>query len=207
MFGPDLLAAPVHQPGQTQRDVYLPSGRWIDFWSALTYQETDGALQLRRAPILSGGRSVSVPAPLEQLPLMVRVGAIVPLLPPTVQTLSGYGSPSTVGLDDVRNRLHLIAFPRGRTRSAFGEKGGLDSEERNHSWKLTITRAREHRIVLDASLSTLRHRLTPCQVRVDGRRLLRTAWSADEGVLHVRFRSAGEVTHLAVLDRAVCRRR
>jgi hypothetical protein len=124
-----------------------------------------------------------------------------------VQTLSGYGSSSTVGLDDVANRLHLIAFPRGTSRSAFGENGGLLSRERNHSWKLTISRARGHQIVLDASLSTLRNELTPCQVRVDGRRIRRNAWSAGDGMLHVRFRSAGMVTHLAVLDRAVCRRR
>jgi hypothetical protein len=51
----------------------------------------------------------------------------------------------------------------------------------------------------------MHHELTPCQVRVDGRRIRRKAWSAKKGVLHVRFRSAGKVSHLAVLDRAVCR--
>ncbi len=207
LFGPDLLAAPVHQPGQTGRDVYLPSGHWIDFWRALTYQGANGALRLRRAQTLKGGRTVSVPAPLDQLPLMVRAGAILPLLPPTVHTLSGYGSASTVGLDDVRNRLHLIAFPRGRSRSPFGENGGLRSKERKHSWELTIRRARRHRIVLDASLSTLRHRLRPCEVRVDGRSIGRQAWAAKKGVLRVRFRSPGKVTNLMVLDRALCRRR
>ena len=207
MFGPDLLAAPVHQPGQTERGVYLPAGHWIDFWRALSYQAASGAFRLRRAPVVTGGRSISVPAPLDQLPLMVRAGAILPLLPPTTQTLSGYGSASTVGLDDVRNRLHLVAFPRGRSRSAFGENGGLRSKERRHSWRLTIRRAQKHRIVLDASLGTLRHKLAPCEVRVDGRRLRRRAWSAKKGVLHVRFRSPGKVTHLTVLDRTACRRR
>ena len=98
---PDLLASPVHQPGQTERNLYLPGGRWIDFWRALAYRPGDGALRLRRAPILKGARSISVPAPLDQLPLMVRAGAILPLLPPAVQTLSGYGSAVTVGLDDL----------------------------------------------------------------------------------------------------------
>ena len=206
MFGPDLLAAPVHRPGQTQRDVYLPAGRWIDFWRALPYQERDGSLRLRRAPTLKGGRTVNLAAPLEQLPLLVRAGAILPLLPPNVQTLSGYGAASTVGLDDVRNRLHLIAFPRGKSKSPFGENGGLRSRERKHSWKLTIRRAKGDRIDLDASLVTLRHKLIPCQVRVNGHRLGRKAWSAKKGALHARFRSKAKVTHLAVLDRSTCRR-
>jgi alpha-D-xyloside xylohydrolase len=206
MFGPDLLAAPVHQPGQTQRSIYLPAGRWIDFWRALRYRASNGSLRLLRASAVKGGHTVTVPAPIDQLPLMIRAGAILPLLPPTVQTLSGYGAASTIGLDDVRNRLHLIAFPRGKSRSAFGENGGLRSKEHRHSWKLTVRRAKRHRIVLDASLTTLHHKLTPCAVRVDGRPLRRKAWSVRKGVIHVRFRSAGGVTHLAVLGRPICRR-
>jgi hypothetical protein len=206
LFGPDLLAAPVHEPGQTQRRLYLPPGRWVDFWRALSYRDRDGSLKLRRAPVLKGARSVNLPAPVDQLPVLVRAGAILPLLPATVQTLSGYGGPSTVGLDDVRNRLHLVAFPRGKSRSAFGENGGLRSRERKHSWKLTIRRAKRHRITLDASLSTLKHKLAPCQVRLDGHRLGRKAWSAKKGVLHVRFRTRGKVSHLAVLGRPACRR-
>jgi alpha-glucosidase (family GH31 glycosyl hydrolase) len=205
MFGPDLLAAPVHDPGQTQRSIYLPRGRWIDFWRALEYRTADGSLRLRRAKTLKGGRGVTVPAPLEELPLMVRAGAILPLLPSRVQTLAGYGAGSTVGLDDVGRNLHLIAFPRGKSRSPFGENGGIRSKEREHSWKLTIRRARGYRITLDASLTTLRHKLRPCAVRLDGRRLRRKVWSRKGGVLRVRFRAKAKVARLAVLDRAACR--
>jgi alpha-glucosidase (family GH31 glycosyl hydrolase) len=206
MFGPDLLAAPVHDPGQTQRAVYLPGGRWVDFWRALEYQSGDGSLRLRRARTLKGSRSVTVPAPLEELPLMVRAGAILPLLPPQVQTLAGYGAASTVGLDDVAHQLHLIAFPRGKSRSPFGEDGGIRSKEGRHSWKLTIRRAAGYRISLDASLTALRHKLRPCAVLLGGHRLKRKAWSAKRGVLRVQFRAKGEAAHLAVLDRTRCRR-
>jgi alpha-glucosidase (family GH31 glycosyl hydrolase) len=205
MFGPDLLAAPVHTPAQTQRAIYLPAGRWIDFWRALAYRDSDGSLLLRKAKSVKGGRTVNVPAPLEELPMMVRAGAILPLLPHTTQTLAGYGAASTVGLDDVSRQLHLIAFPRGKSKSPFGENGGLRSKERNGAWKLTIRRAKRYRISLEASLTTLRDKLRPCEVRLDGRRLRRKAWSAKKGVLRVRFRTKGKVSRLAVLDRLRCR--
>ena len=32
LFGPDLLAAPVIEPGATERTLYLPRGRWVDLW-------------------------------------------------------------------------------------------------------------------------------------------------------------------------------
>ncbi len=66
MFGDALLVAPVLEPGARQRDVYLPSGAWYDWWSG------------RR---LAGGRTVGVDAPLDRLPIFARAGAIVPAWP------------------------------------------------------------------------------------------------------------------------------
>lgn len=75
MFGPDLLVAPMVQPG-THRAVYLPKTAdgavWIDWWT--------GA---RRA----GGQTVEAHAPLERAPLYVRGGALIPMLPEDVDTL------------------------------------------------------------------------------------------------------------------------
>ncbi|NGO71683.1 glycoside hydrolase family 31 protein [Streptomyces sp. SB3404] len=65
LFGPDLLAAPVLEAGAVRREVYLPRGaRWTDAWSGAAYE---------------GGRTVTVPAPLERMPLFLRDGARLPL--------------------------------------------------------------------------------------------------------------------------------
>lgn len=65
MFGPAFLVAPVTEQGQTEKEVYLPAGSdWYNFWSNEK---------------LAGGRWVKVAAPIDQIPLFVRAGSIVPL--------------------------------------------------------------------------------------------------------------------------------
>ena len=91
LFGPDLLAAPVFTPGATERDLYLPPASWIDFWRALSYRAKPGDLRLRRARVLAGRRLAKLPAPLDELPLLIRAGAVLPLLPADVDTLASYG--------------------------------------------------------------------------------------------------------------------
>ena len=33
IFGDDILVAPLFEENQTEREVYLPSGRWVDLQS------------------------------------------------------------------------------------------------------------------------------------------------------------------------------
>lgn len=58
MFGGELLVAPVYQPGLA-RSVYLPKGKWMDFWS----QE-----------MITGPKTIrAYSAPLDRVPLFARV--------------------------------------------------------------------------------------------------------------------------------------
>jgi alpha-glucosidase (family GH31 glycosyl hydrolase) len=57
-FGRALLVAPVLEPGVNERRLYLPAGQWVDFW--------DGA------PV-SGGVWLTVPAPLDLIPVFRRL--------------------------------------------------------------------------------------------------------------------------------------
>ena len=56
LFGPDLLAAPVLEPGVTERELTLPPGRWIDLWRSARYRDRDGGLTLARARVLKAKR-------------------------------------------------------------------------------------------------------------------------------------------------------
>jgi len=68
LFGPSLLAAPVTDPGVTERDVYLPAGTaWFDFWTG----EKN-----------AGGQKYSAAAPREKMPIFVRAGSILPYAEP-----------------------------------------------------------------------------------------------------------------------------
>jgi alpha-glucosidase (family GH31 glycosyl hydrolase) len=207
LFGPDLLAAPVVTPGATTREVYLTEGTWLDFWRSLRIDEATGAPVLGAPHALSGPGKVTLPAPIEELPLLVRAGAILPLLPPDVDTLADYGvsAPDLVKLADRRGALHLLAFPRGISHARFYDSGALASVELLRGWELFIFGGGAREFELQASLATLRRPFEPCSVRWRGRALPADRWSYDgaTGVLRARFEGAGG----GALAVAACRER
>jgi alpha-glucosidase (family GH31 glycosyl hydrolase) len=192
LFGPDLLAAPVLEAGATERALYLPRGRWVDLWRSLDYQEESGGLAMTRARTRRGGREVTLPAPLDELPLLARAGTVLPVLPPEVDTLTDYASGSTVALSERRRRLRLLAFPRGKSSAALYEDERLTSREKRKRWRLRIKGTARRRYELSASMKTLKRRFVPCRVKLNGKPLSKRRWSYDRSarVLHARFRGS-----------------
>jgi alpha-glucosidase (family GH31 glycosyl hydrolase) len=191
VFGPDLLAAPVITPGQRSRSVYLPPGRWVDLWRS-AHTTRSGAVALGRAKAAAGSRTVSVPAPVAELPLMARAGAVIPLLAPDVDTLTRLGHASgVVHAAERESRRQLLAFPRGHTGGALGVGERWASAEGRSSWALRIAAHRTRTYTLQASLSTLSRPFGPCGVRIGRRALSRRAWRYDARtrVLHATFRA------------------
>jgi alpha-D-xyloside xylohydrolase len=80
MLGDDLLVAPVVDAGVVQRTITLPDGAWVHWFDGAVYQ----------------GGDVVIDAPLGKLPLLLRAGGIVPMLRPTIDTLSPTGQPDRV---------------------------------------------------------------------------------------------------------------
>jgi alpha-glucosidase (family GH31 glycosyl hydrolase) len=202
LLGPDLLVAPVLEPGAMARDVYLPGGGWVDVWRAAAYDSAGGGFVLGAATVLEGGRTVTLPAPLEELPFLARAGAILPLLPPDVDTLADYGDPTPglVELDDRRDRLVLLAFPRGRSEAPLYRGEHLRSLERRGRWELTIrgTRRRVYRV--EASLATLARPFIPCAVEWNGRALAPDEWTYDARTRVLRAGWTGRRGHLVVRE-------
>jgi alpha-glucosidase len=66
LFGSALLVAPISEPGRTARNVYLPEGTWIDFYTGEIHQ---------------GSRFITAQAPLDHVPVFARGGYVVPSHP------------------------------------------------------------------------------------------------------------------------------
>ncbi|MEZ4269068.1 MAG: glycoside hydrolase family 31 protein [Myxococcota bacterium] len=73
MLGDFLLVAPVIDAGATTKSVMLPPGEWVDWWTGTRYE---------------GERQTTLPAPLDTIPFLVQAGTPIPLLRPTIDTLS-----------------------------------------------------------------------------------------------------------------------
>ena len=107
LLGDDLLVAPVVERGKTARDVPFPPGKWIDFWTGEAHE---------------GGTTASISAKLGEIPVFVREGGIVPLLRPTIDTLSPTTSPDQIdSYATTPGVLHarVVASPDGSDFKVF----------------------------------------------------------------------------------------
>lgn len=69
LLGEELLVAPVVEKGAEVKRVYLPEGEWIFF--------ADGTSRYK------GGQWIDFPVTLETIPLFVKAGSIIPMMPVT----------------------------------------------------------------------------------------------------------------------------
>jgi alpha-glucosidase len=72
LFGPDLFVAPVTTEMTDAEEIHLPPGNWYDFWSTEKHSSKD---------------QISLHPALDELPLYVRAGTILPM-EPLVQSTS-----------------------------------------------------------------------------------------------------------------------
>jgi alpha-glucosidase (family GH31 glycosyl hydrolase) len=113
MLGPSLLVAPVFND-EGRCGVYLPAGRWYDFWT--------------NEPSL-GPNHLELDVPLERIPLFVREDSILPLAP---------------AMDYVGQRpwepIQLDVRVSSRARIVFADpKQAIDAEAQVVDGRITLT--------------------------------------------------------------------
>jgi alpha-glucosidase (family GH31 glycosyl hydrolase) len=105
MSGESLLVAPVYEDSPIRNDIYLPAGRWIDYWNG---QEYFGPT------VLNGFET-----PLEKLPVFVKAGAIIPMYPEMLHDREKPKDPVTLDI-----------FPSGKSSFSLYEDDGVTQDYR-----------------------------------------------------------------------------
>lgn len=73
-FGDDFLVAPV-MSSDNCRDIYLPEGEWVEFFTGDRFSVSDGGKWLK-----------NIETPLDRMPVFVRKGAVIPVYPEDVDS-------------------------------------------------------------------------------------------------------------------------
>ena len=102
LFGHEFLVAPVYEQYATKRTVNLPSGNWVNYWTN---------------NITEGGKKIEFEAPIEQIPLFVRQGSIIPM--------RNYASSIEKGTNDT---LTIHIYPGANSEFLLIEDDGLSND-------------------------------------------------------------------------------
>ena len=101
LFGPNLLVAPVYRD-VTVRMVAFPEGLWINYW--------------QQREVFPHRITTDVPAPLDQIPLFIRAGAIIPM--EVKADWTGHGSRGSKGF------ATILVYPHETSEYAWRGRNG-----------------------------------------------------------------------------------
>lgn len=102
LFGRELLVAPVTAEKATERTVYFPEGEWYDWDYGYRYE---------------GGKSYTVYAPQNRIPVFVKGGSIIPMAEQAYNTK-----------DIDRKKIVLVIYPKDRCRFMLFADDGISYE-------------------------------------------------------------------------------
>ena len=138
-FGDDFYVAPVIEAGATTWTFYLPEGEWINFWAQTEYDAGEtgggtGGFRIGGDQIIGGGQEITVAAPVETIPLFVRLGAAIPVVDPSVDTWADAAPESgVVTATDVAHLLHVWVWPDETTTTTLSDGSELTVKVKNGS--------------------------------------------------------------------------
>ena len=145
-FGNEFLAAPVITPNSNSRQVYLPSGNWIDFWNNTRH---------------NGQQNFNwTNANQSQFPLFVREGAVIPMLLGDTDSLCDTNYVNNADVKSWDDDLLFRIYPAGRSGFIVYDGTDLQCDATGLPPKITIsskTRRIELQILSDPPAAVRRN--------------------------------------------------
>ncbi|MEJ1222248.1 glycoside hydrolase family 31 protein [Sediminicola sp. 1XM1-17] len=125
IFGEQILVCPVQEPNAQGRRMYVPRGKWYNYW-------TD--------EMVVGGKEKWVVADIDKLPLFIKEGALIPKYP--VQQYVGEMVITELVLD--------VYFKKGTEDSTVYEDGqdGLDYKKGRYSLRNFKLRGKDDQLII-----------------------------------------------------------
>ena len=87
-WGDAFLVSPVTDANQTEQKVTLPKGVWFDFWTDTRYENNFNVNAPSTTPVIN---QTTIPVSIENIPVLVKAGAFVPMIKP-VNNTTNYSS-------------------------------------------------------------------------------------------------------------------
>jgi len=168
-LGRDLLVAPVYRSqaasGGWREGVYLPEGRWIDYWNGTVVDAG------------RDGKLVDIPVDLATLPVLVRAGAIIPMYPESLYDGQVPADPLTLDIYPHGDSEFVIYEDDGNTRAyrdgAFSlQRVAVSAAESGDRIEVTIEPAQgkfEGKLERRQIVLQIHSRVAPHKVVVDGK--------------------------------------
>jgi oligosaccharide 4-alpha-D-glucosyltransferase len=122
LWGENMLISPVTSKGAASQKVQLPNtGRWFNFWTDEAYE---------------GNQEIEVPVDINDIPVFVKAGAFIPMVP-AVQSTKDYSSSKLIlhyfHDETVKNSQDYMYEDDGETKAAYA-KGEYELVKFNASY-------------------------------------------------------------------------
>jgi alpha-glucosidase len=115
MAGANLLVAPVLNENDNFKKLYLPKGKWMDWWTGEIYE---------------GNKWIVVEAPISKIPLFLREGGIIPMIE----------KQNYVGEKNI-SQLELLIYPSDNSFYQFYEDDGITYDYLKGIYSVTQVKA------------------------------------------------------------------
>jgi len=123
-FGDEMLVAPVYEKGATTVKIFLPEGIWINYWTGEQLQ---------------GNAEYTVAAPINQIPLFVKQGSIIPMRKYTPSVERGNNNTLMLNIYPGDNGLFNLLEDDGTSNDYLkGIYGSTSMELKNSSGKFIL---------------------------------------------------------------------